>query len=410
MTGQLNKLGLDRRTLLGASTFAAVGLALPGLARAQAAPVKVGLISVLTGPQAALGTHLRDGFLLGLKHLDNKLGGRAAEVVVIDDELRPDAAVTKVRAAIERDRCDIMAGVVFSNILAAVIRPITETKTFLIGTNAGPSPIAGRGCNPYFFATSYVNDQNHAVLGAAANQGVEVGGQNKVIRRVIIITPNYQAGRDAAAGFKSTFQGEVMDEIYVPLNTTDFSAELAKIAAARPEGIFTFMPGGLGVQFVRQYRQAGLDLPVLSAFTVDEAVLPAQGEAALGLYTGTTWTPTLPNEQNARFVRDFEAQFNYIPASYAAHAYDGAMLLDSAIRKVGGNLADKAALRTAIAAADFRSVRGNFRFGANQFPIQDFWLARVVRRQDGKFETQHVRKVFENAVDPFAAQCRMPAM
>ncbi len=401
MTGSTK--GFGRRALLG-STLAA---SLPLPAFAQAAPVKIGLVAVLTGPQAALGTHLRDGFMLGMRHLENRLGGRAAEVLVIDDELRPDAAVTKVRAALERDRCDFIVGVVFSNILAAIIRPVTETQTFLIGTNAGPSPIAGRGCNPFFFTTSYVNDQNHAVLGAAANDGVDVGGQNRVIRRAMIITPNYQAGRDAAAGFKSTFRGEVMDEIYVPLTTTDFSAELARIAAARPEGIYTFMPGGLGVQFVRQYRQAGLQVPVLSAFTVDEAVLPAQGEAALGLYTGTSWTPTLPTEQNARFVRDFEAAFNYIPASYAAHAYDGAMLIDSAVRRVGGNLGDKAALRAAIRAADFRSLRGRFAFGANHFPVQDFWLARVARRADGKFQTEHVRKVFDNVTDPFAAECRM---
>jgi branched-chain amino acid transport system substrate-binding protein len=401
--------GFGRRALLGATAMGTAALALPGITRAQGAPVKIGLVAVLTGPQAALGTHLRDGFQLGMRHLENRLGGRAAEVLVIDDELRPDAAVTKVRAALERDRCDFIVGVVFSNILAAIIRPVTETQTFLISTNAGPSPIAGRGCSPFFFATSYVNDQNHAVLGAAANEGVDVGGRVTPIRRAIIITPNYQAGRDAAAGFKSTFRGEVMDEIFVPLTTTDFSAELAQIAARRPDGIYVFMPGGLGVQFVRQYRQAGLTIPFLSAFTVDEAVLPAQGDAALGLYTGTTWTPDLPNAQNQRFVGDFIGQYNYVPASYAAHAYDSAMLLDSAVRKVGGNLANKAALRAAIREAHFRSVRGPFRFGANHFPVQDFWLAKVGRRPDGKLQTEHVRKVFENAVDPFAAECRMPA-
>ena len=389
----IERTGIGRRALLGASALGTAALALPGIGRAQ----------------AALGTHLRDGFQLGMKHLENKLGGRSAEVLVIDDELRPDAAVTKVRAALERDKCDFIVGVVFSNILAAIIRPVTETQTFLLSTNAGPSPIAGRGCSPFFFATSYVNDQNHAVLGAAANDGVEVNGQVRPIRRAIIVTPNYQAGRDAAAGFKSTFRGEVMEEIFVPLTTTDFSAELAQIAAKRPDGIYVFMPGGLGVQFVRQYRQAGLAIPVLSAFTVDEAVLPAQGDAALGLFTGTTWTPDLPNPQNQRFVNDFLGQFNYVPASYAAHSYDAAMLLDSAIRKVGGNLSDKGRLRAAIKEADFRSVRGPFRFGANHFPVQDFWLAKVGRRADGKLQTEHVRKVFENAVDPFAAECRMPA-
>ncbi len=395
----------SRRHLLGAAgavaaTAAATGLAAPRLARAQAQPVRIGLVAVLTGPQAALGRQLRDGFQLGLRHLDGRLGGRPAEVLVIDDELRPDVAVTKVRAAIERDRCDVIAGVVFSNILAAIMRPVTETSTFLISTNAGPSPFAGRGCNPYFFATSYNNDQVHATMGQVA--------QDEGHKRVFVLVPNYQAGRDAVAGFKSRFKGEVVEEAYVPLTQLDFSAELAKIAAARPDALFTFMPGGLGVNLVRQYRQAGLaGIPFLSTFTVDEATLPAQGEAALGFYSASTWAPNMDNERNPRFVRDFEAQYDYVPASYAAHAYDGAMLLDAAIRKVGGNLADKAALRAAIEAAEFRSVRGNFRFGANHFPVQDLWLCRVARRPDGKFQTEAVRRVFENNVDPYAAECRM---
>jgi branched-chain amino acid transport system substrate-binding protein len=390
--------GLHRRQLLG--TAAAATLCAPRLARAQGRAVKIGLVAVLTGPQAALGGQLRDGFQLGLRHLENRLGGRPAEVVVIDDELRPDVAVTKVRAALERDKVDFVVGVVFSNILQAIMRPVTETNTFLISTNAGPSTFAGRGCNPFFFTTSYNNDQVHAVMGQVA--------QDEGHKRVFVMVPNYQAGRDAVAGFKSRFKGEVVDEVYVPLTQLDFSAELAKIAAARPDALFTFMPGGLGVNLVRQYRQAGLaNIPFLSTFTVDEATLPAQGEAALGFFSAAPWAPNMDNEQNRRFVRDFEAQHNYVPGSYAAQAYDGAMLLDSAIRKVGGNLADKAALRGAIEGADFRSVRGPFRFGVNHYPVQDFWLCRVARRPDGKFQTETVRKVFENSVDPWAGECRM---
>jgi branched-chain amino acid transport system substrate-binding protein len=390
---------LPRRGVLAGA--AALGLATPRLARAQTQPVKIGLVAVLTGPQAALGTQLRDGFQQGLRHLEGKLGGRAAEVVVIDDELKPDVAVTKIRAALERDKVDFVAGVVFSNILQAVFRPVTEANTFLISTNAGASTFAGRGCNPYFFTTSYNNDQVHATMGQVA--------QDEGYKRVFILVPNYQAGRDAVSGFKSRFKGEVVDEAYVPLTQLDFSAELAKIAAARPDALFTFMPGGLGVNLVRQYRQAGLanSVPFLSTFTVDEATLPAQGEAALGFLHAAPWAPNMDNEQNRRFVRDFEAQYNYVPATYAAQAYDGAMLLDSAIRKVGGNLADKAALQKAIEAADFRSVRGNFRFGPNHFPVQDFWLCRVARRPDGKFQTETVRKVLENYADPHVGECRM---
>jgi branched-chain amino acid transport system substrate-binding protein len=390
-------IGIGRRGLMGAGAGL---LAAPMLARAQGQPVKIGLVAVLTGPQAALGTQLRDGFQQALRHLDNRLGGRPAEVVLIDDELRPEVAVTKVRAAIERDRVDFVVGVVFSNILAAVIRPVTEANTFLISTNAGPSTFAGRGCNPFFFTTSYNNDQVHSVMGQAA--------QDSNYRRVFVMTPNYQAGRDAVAGFKSRFRGEVVDEVFVPLNQLDFSAELAKIAAARPDAIFTFMPGGLGVNLVRQYRQAGLaNIPFLSTFTVDEATLPAQGEAALGFYSAASWAPNMQSDANLRFVRDFEAQFNYVPATYAAQAYDGAMLVDSALKRTGGSTADTDALRAALRVADFRSVRGNFRFGANHYPVQDFWLCQVARRPDGKFQTETVRKVLENNTDPYAAECRM---
>lgn len=394
---------LDRRQLLLGAAGAAATLAAPGaprVARAQGQSVKIGLVAVQTGPQAALGTQLRDGFLQGLKHLDDRLGGRPVEVVVIDDELKPDVAVTKVRAALERDRVDFVVGVVFSNILQAVFRPVTESNTFLISTNAGASTYAGRGCSPWFFTTSYNNDQVHAAMGQVA--------QDEGHRRVFVLVPNYQAGRDAAAGFRRRFAGEVVDEIYVPLTQLDFSAELARIAAARPDALFTFMPGGLGVNLVRQYRQAGLaGIPFLSTFTVDEATLPAQGEAALGFLHGAPWAPNMDNEQNRRFVRDFEAAHNYVPATYAAQAYDGAMLLDSALRRTGGSLADKGALRQAIEAADFRSVRGNFRFGANHYPIQDFWLCKVARRPDGRFQTETVRKVLENDVDPYAGECRM---
>jgi len=388
---------LDRRGILGGMAGA---LAAPALVRAQAAGVKIGLVAVLTGPQAALGAQLRDGFLQGLRHLDGRLGGLPAEVLVIDDELRPEVAVTKVRAAIERDRVDFVVGVVFSNILGAIVRPVTESNTFLISTNAGPSTLAGRGCNPFFFTTSYNNDQVHSVMGQAA--------QDSGYKRVFVMTPNYQAGRDAVAGFKSRFKGEVVDEVYVPLTQLDFSAELAKIAAARPDAIFTFMPGGLGVNLVRQYRQAGLaHIPFLSTFTVDEATLPAQQDAALGFYSAAPWAPNMANPQNQRFVRDFEAQYNYVPGSYAAQSYDAAMLLNGAIRRTGGALSNKDAMREAIRAADFTSVRGNFKFGANHYPVQDFWLCQVAKRPDGKFQTETVRKVLENDTDPWAAECRM---
>jgi branched-chain amino acid transport system substrate-binding protein len=386
-----------RRTLLGT---AAASAALPRFARAQAAGIKVAFVATLSGPGAAIGTQMRDGWLLGVKQAGGKLGGVPVETLVIDDELKPDTAVTKVGAALERDKVDFVAGVVFSNILAAIIRPVTENETFLISANAGSSAYAGKGCNPFLFVTSYQNDQPHAAMGQVA--------QDAGYKRVFILEPNYQAGKDSANGFRSRFKGEVVDEIYVPLNQLDFSTEVAKIAAAKPDAVFTFMPGGLGVNLVRAYRQAGLaDIPFLSTFTVDEATLPAQGDAALGFFTSSTWAPDFPGAASQRFVQDFEATYGYIPGNYAAHAYDTAALLDSAVKQVGGKLSDKAALRAAIQKADFTSVRGNFRFGANHYPIEDFYLCKVVKRPDGKFQTATVRKVLSNDVDPYAAECHM---
>lgn len=392
---------MHRRTLLGAMAAGLVPAVLvPAALRAQAPGLKVALVATLSGPAAAIGTQIRDGWLLGMKELGGRMAGVPVETLVIDDELKPDVAVTKVRAALERDKVDIVQGVVFSNILQAIFRPVTESRTVLISANAGPSTFAGKNCSPYFYAASYQNDQPHATMGKVA--------QDSGYKRVIIMVPNYQAGKDSVTGFRSRFKGEVIDELYVPLTQLDFSAELAKIAAAKPDAIFTFMPGGLGVNLVRQYRQAGLaSIPFLSAFTVDESTLAAQGDAALGFFTASTWAPSFDNPRSKGFVAAFEAAYGYIPGSYAAHSYDAAFLVDSAVRAVGGNVSDKPALRKALEKADFTSVRGPFEFGQNHYPVQDFWLCKVVKRADGKYATEAVRKVLSADVDPYAAECRM---
>lgn len=387
---------MRRRTLLAA---AAAGL-IPSAPRAQTAGLKIAFLATLSGPGAALGTQLRDGWLLGTKELGGKFGTVPVETLVIDDELKPDVAITKVRAALERDKVGFVVGVVFSNILQAVFRPVTESGTVLVSANAGTSTFAGKGCNPLFYTTAYQNDQPHATMGQVA--------QDAGHKRVMVLVPNYQAGKDAVRGFRSRFKGEVVDEIYVPLTQLDFSSEVARIAAAKPDAVFTFMPGALGVNLVRQYRQAGLaGTPFLSTFTVDEATLPAQGDAALGFLTASTWAPNFDNPRSRAFVEAFEAAYGYVPGSYAAQSYDAAFLIDSAVRAVDGKLSDKAALRAAMERADFASVRGRFRFGQNHFPVQDFWECKAVKRPDGKYATEAVRKVLTDDVDAYAAECRM---
>ena len=376
------------------------GFALAAGPAAAQDKIKIGLVQTLSGPAAVLGQQARDGFQLAIRDLNGKMGAREVEVIIVDDEWKPDVAVTKVRGLLDRDKVDFVVGPIYSNILQAIHKPIIDSGTILISANAGPSSYAGKACNPNFFVTSYQNDQVHEILGKVA--------QDRGYKRVYLLTPNYQAGRDAMAGFKRHFKGEIVEESYVPLATLDFQSELAKIVSMTPDAVFTFMPGGPGVNLIKQYKQAGLTerIPLLTAFTVDESTLPAQQDAGVGVFGGMTWAPNLDTPQNKKFVADYEKAYAHVPGSYAYQAYDAAMLIDSAVKAVGGNLANKDALRTAIRKADFKSLRGDFKFNVNGYPVQDFYLVKAVKRADGKFQTEIVQKVFDDYGDVYAKDCK----
>ena len=362
--------------------------------------LKIGLIYSLSGPPAVLGQQSKNGFELALKDLGGKMGGRDVELFIADDELKPDVAIQKVRGLIDRDRVDFVVGPIFSNVLQAIHKPVMDAGTILISTNAGASSFAGSACNPNFFVTSYQNDQIFETLGKVA--------QNRGYKRVYALVPNYQAGKDAIAGFKLAYKGEIVEESLVPLNTLDFQTELSKLGSLKPDALFTFMPGGLGIALIKQFNQAGLKdrIPILSAFTADEATLPVVQDAALGIFGALTWAPNTDNPQNKKFVAAYEAAYNAVPASYAMQAYDAAMLIDSAVRSVKGNLSDKNAVRAALKKADFKSLRGSFKFNSNGYPIQDFYLTKVAKRADGKFQTEIVEKVLANNADGYAKDCK----
>src|SRR3982751_2356709 len=361
--------------------------------------LKIGVIVTLSGPAAVLGQQSRDGLQLAIKDLGGKMGGRDVEVVVVDDELKPDGAVPKAKGLLEREKVDFVVGPIFSNILQAIHKPVTDTKTFLISPNAGTSTYAGKNCSPFFYVTSYQNDQVYEILGKVA--------QDRGYKRVYVLVPNYQAGKDSAAGFKLDYKGEIAEETYMPLGTLDFQVELTKIASSKPDAVFTFMPGGMGVGLVKQYRQAGLaeKIPVLSAFTVDESTLPAQQDAAVGMFGGANWAPNMDNPQNKKFVAGFEAAYNIVPGTYAMQGYDTALLIDSAVKALKGDLSNKDAVSAALRKADFTSLRGDFKFNVNGYPIQNFYLTKVAKRPDGKFQTEIAEKVFENYGDRYAKDC-----
>lgn len=364
--------------------------------------VKVGMLSTLSGPGAGLGIDIRDGFNLALKHTGGKLGNLPAEVIVADDQQSPDAAKQTTDRLIKRDKVDFMTGVVFSNVMLAVGQPIFESKTFYVSANAGPSQYAGEQCNPYFFNVAWQNDNLHEAVGATVTR------QGK--QKVALLAPNYPAGKDALAGFKRFYKGEVVQEIYTKLGQLDYAPELAQVRAARPDAMYIFLPGGMGINFIKQYVASGLSKDATlygPGFSADEDVIRAVGEPMLGMFNTSQWAHDLDNAQNKRFVADFQKEYGRLPSLYASQGYDAAMLIDAAVRDVKGKLEDKDAVRKALKAANFKSVRGPFRFNTNQYPVQDYYLRLITKDPQGRVTNRTMGVVFKNHADAYASACKM---
>ena len=374
-----------------------------GLAAAPAsqAEVKIGLITTLSGGGAALGQDQRDGFMLAVEQNGGKLGGQDVSVIIEDDQMKPEQGVQIARKLVNNDKVDFVTGIIFSNVMMAARTPILDSKTFLIGSNAGPSPMSGAECSPYFFSTSWNNDQLHEGAGEIATK---LGYKN-----MYLMAPNYQAGKDALAGFKRFYKGEVLDEVYTQIGQLDYSVEIAQLQQAKPDAVYVMYPGSMGVNFVKQYRQAGLlgTLPLISAATIDGSTLPALQDLALGAITNAPWAVNLDNPQSKQFVEAFQAKYNRVPSQYAAQSYDAANLIASAIKKLDGNMKDKDAVRKALEAADFKSIRGNFKYNTNHFPITDWYRVDVVKDENGKAALHAVDVVLKDHKDAYYEQCKM---
>jgi branched-chain amino acid transport system substrate-binding protein len=385
---------------------AATGLALAAGALVQPASaeqktVKIGYISTFSGPTAVIGNDMRNAFELALDHLGRKIGGLPVEVIYEDDTQKPDVGVQKTQKLIESDHVDFIAGYIWSNVLLASLKPLVDSKTITVIANAGPSQVAGELCSPYVFSTSWNNDLTPETMGMYMNQ--------KGLKKVFQIGPNYAAGKDMLQGMRNTYKGEVVgQEMTRWPDQLDFSAELSKARAAQPDAIFIFYPGASGVQFITQYVQAGLkgQIPLYQVFSIDELSLPRLKDLAMGVPGAQQWVNDLPNEANRKFVADYIAKYKTRPSFYAAQSYDAAMLLNSAVAAVDGDLSKKEEMRKAMEKADFKSVRGNFKFGNNHVPIQNFYLQDVVKEGDN-YVLKTVATIVENYQDRFHDRCPM---
>ncbi|WP_445218651.1 ABC transporter substrate-binding protein [Bradyrhizobium sp. Pa8] len=365
--------------------------------------IRIGFVSTFSGPTAVIGNDMRNSFELALDHIGRKMDGKPVEVIYEDDGQKPDVGKQKTEKLVQSDKVDFIVGYIWSNVLLASLKTAVDSKTFLISANAGPSQLAGELCSPYVFSTSWQNDQTPAAMGLYMNQ--------KGVKSVFLIGPNYAAGKDMLAGLKSTFKGEIKGEEYtVWPSQLDFSAELSKARASGAESIFVFYPGAAGVQFLNQYAQAGLKstMPLYTAFTVDELSLPLQKENALGVPGAQEWVNDLPNEQNKRFVADYRKKYpNLRPTYYGAQAYDAAQLINSAVVAVKGDTSKKDAMKAEMEKANFKSLRGPFKYGKNHIPVQSFYLQDVVKDGEGQLSLKTVATIVENDQDRFHDKCAM---
>jgi len=378
-----------------------LALAVSGAALA-ADKVKIGFISTLSGPNASIGSDIRDGFNLAIKMNGGRLGGLGAEVLIGDDQLKPELAKQFAERYLKLDKVDFLTGGVFSNIVIAIAPDAIANKVFYISPNAGPAQFTGAQCSPFFFAASWPSE----AYSEAAGQYMT----SKGIKNAVFLAPNYVGGQDAASGFKRMYKGRLVDEMYTKLGQLDYAAELSQIRAKQPEALYVFLPGGMGINFIKQFVAAGMSKDiqlVVPLWGSDQDIIRAVGDPMLGLFSVGHWSIDLDNPANRKFVPAFEKEYKRLPTGYAASGYDTALLIDSAIRKVKGKIEDKDALRSALRAADFQSVRGGFKFGRNQFPVQNYYLQVVGKGADGRIMHKTLGTVLTNRGDAYVDQCKM---
>jgi branched-chain amino acid transport system substrate-binding protein len=387
-----------KRLLMGTVALVALGAA-PAWAQQ---PVKIGFVSTFSGPTAVIGNDMRNSFELALDHLGRKIAGKPVEVIYEDDQQKPEVGVQKSQKLVESDKVDFVIGYIWSNVLLASLKPVVDSQTFLISANAGPSQIAGEQCSPFFFSTSWQNDQTPQAMGTYMSQ--------KGVKTAFLIGPNYAAGKDMLTGVRTTFKGQVVSEELTKWpDQLDFSTELSKVRAARPEAVFVFYPGAAGVQFLTQYAQSGLkgQIPLYTAFTIDAITLPLQKDLALGVPGAQEWVNDLPNDANKKFVADFRAKHKNYPSFYGAQSYDAANFVNSAVVAVNGDLSKKDAMRAEMRKANYASVRGPYKYGNNHFPIQNFYLQDVVKDAEGNFTLKTVTTIVKDSQDQFHDKCPM---
>jgi len=386
------------RSIFAGVVAASIAFAAPVHAQQK---LKIGFITTMSGPQGVIGQYMKDSVELALDHLGRKVGGLETEIIYGDDQTKPDVGVQLAEEMLKKHQVDFVSGIIWSNVMLAVVPVVTGAGKIMVGTNAGASPLAGSQCSELYFSTSWNNDQTPEAMGKFL--------QDSNVNDLYVMAPNYQAGKDMVAGLKRYYKGRIVEEVYTKLGQQDYQAEISQLRSKNPKAVFVFYPGGMGIQFLKQYDQAGLrgQLPLYSVYTVDEISLPAVKEAALGNWETRFWSPDLKNPANQKYVADYKKKYGKLPVFYGAQSYDGIMLIDSAVKATKGNLKDTRALVAAMRKADFDSIRGRFAYNVNHHPIQNFYLLRAEKAASGDIEMHIQKTIFQNHKDSYYQDCKM---
>ena len=374
------------KKLILAAPLAAM-LAVPNVQAADDT-IRVGINLVLTTPASIIGKQMKAAFEVAHKHLGGKVAGKKLELIFEDNQFKPAIGRQKTEKLIKKDKVHFLTGFIFSHILNASAPVGLKAGKIVVSANAGHAIFAGKKCHKNFFNAAWENSQTPMAMGKLLNR--------KGVKKLYVLSLNYAAGKQMVTGVERTFKGEIIGKDLVPTSHKDWSAELAKVRAAKPDGVFVFYPGAWGPAFFTQYAQAGLNktIPLYNVFSIDGANLPIfqkrKMTSLLGTINTNFWAPDLDNPATKKFVPAFKKHYKgQVPAHYAAQAYDALNLIAAGIRAAKGDVSNIDAVRKGMEEADFDSVRGKIKFGKNHFPIQNFYARKVVNK-DGKWQLSRV--------------------
>ncbi|MFC5422343.1 ABC transporter substrate-binding protein [Bosea eneae] len=369
---------LSRRSFLATAGATALtgAIGAPALAQGANKPLKIGMVTSLSGPFTALGESMRAGMQMFLAENGGKLAGRAVELIVEDDQAKPDEGVRKFRKLLGQDNVDIVSGVISSAVALAVRDVVTEAKALTFISAGSANDLARKAASPFVFRPTKTN----WMLGHTAGQwAFEKLGKSGCLT----IAADYAAGRESVGDFVASYQrqgGKVGKQLWAPLGTTDFGPLLTTIAAEKPEFIFSFFAGSDAVRFLRQMREYRLHGKVKligsGALFDQEDVVSAVKEAALGGLNTCNQSPTAPS--SAAFTRAYQAARNAMPGEMGTAGYVTGQVIKAAIERVQGDLSNKDKVKEALLAKEVETVFGPMPFDPrNNQAILDIYVNEI---------------------------------